>query len=301
MTNNIRERLAMPFPEKDIEWRIQQAGFSGDKPWAMVLAYIDARAIMDRLDDVFGIDGWSDEYDHLDGGVMCTLTVRLSERDYISKQDGSPETNMEAFKGGISKALVRTAVKFGIGRYLYNLEVNFANCSVAKQQGWRKHYDKASGKTFYWQPPSLPKWALPPNEIEAVLNEIRDHYKVIVKDKGPKWFENSFGMEPVELPKQPLPILVDILNRLRPDSNPPGLSEIDADFPIPPGESVIGSPEYRIQNAKYRGKQLKNISEEELTAYYDVLESRIKKGSAKDWEHEVFSSIGEYLAERERI
>ena len=50
LLNNLR----IPFPEEDIEWRIQQSGLSNGMPWALVLAYVTNRAIMDRLDDVVG-------------------------------------------------------------------------------------------------------------------------------------------------------------------------------------------------------------------------------------------------------
>lgn len=167
---NYVEKLQEPFSLNDIEWRVQRSGWSGDKPWAMVLAYVNARAVMDRLDNVFGPHGWSDEYKHEANGVMCSLSCNFNpdgtETEWITKQDGSPETQVEAFKGGISKALVRTAVKFGIGRYLYKLEANFANCTTEKKNGWNKVYDKQKNKTFYWQPPQLPQWALPnSNEI----------------------------------------------------------------------------------------------------------------------------------------
>lgn len=169
MIRELERRLKEPFPLKDIEWRIQRNGWSNGKPWAMVLAYVDARAVMDRLDDVFGIDGWEDCYEHRQDGVMCSLTCDFGERldldmayrRRITKHDGSPETQVEAFKGGISKALVRTAVKFGIGRYLYKLESNFAECTTEKRKDWFKHFDKKEGKTVYWRPPALPLWALP--------------------------------------------------------------------------------------------------------------------------------------------
>ena len=55
-------KLAEPFPAEDIEWRIQSSGMSGGKPWARVLAYVTARAIMARLDEVCGPEGWRPRY-----------------------------------------------------------------------------------------------------------------------------------------------------------------------------------------------------------------------------------------------
>src|SRR5258708_25312308 len=58
---------------------------------ALALAYVDARAIQDRLDDVLGVEGWSDEYDLLpDGSAICRLRCKLGD-DWLTKVDvGSP-------------------------------------------------------------------------------------------------------------------------------------------------------------------------------------------------------------------
>ena len=50
--SNILTELRTPFPEEDIEWRVQQQGLSKGLPWALVLAYVTNRAIMDRLDEI---------------------------------------------------------------------------------------------------------------------------------------------------------------------------------------------------------------------------------------------------------
>ena len=161
------QKLKEPFPESDIEWRASRCGVNNDKAWVMCLAYIDARAVMDRLDEVCGMDGWYDTYQWESGGVVCYLSLRTGTdgvHSWITKVDGSPETQVEAFKGGISKALVRTAAKWGVGRYLYNLTENFAPQATVEKprdvQSWHKAFTKDK-KTIYWKPPVLPEWALP--------------------------------------------------------------------------------------------------------------------------------------------
>ncbi len=75
---NIAKELSEPFDPFDIEWRIQQAGEANGKKWALVLAYVTNRAIMERLDDVFGIEGWQNEYQPMpDGGISAELRHRL--------------------------------------------------------------------------------------------------------------------------------------------------------------------------------------------------------------------------------
>jgi hypothetical protein len=175
------ERLREPFPACDIEWRIGRAGEKKDgNPWATALAYVTSRAIMDRLDAVMGPENWYDEYTHLEKGVVCTLYLFICDR-FIGKADGAPETNFEGFKGGISGALKRAAVKWGIGRYLYDIDECFALTSFEKKPGW-KYATLKTGKAYYWQIPDLPAWALPrtsvdvSKEILTIFREITDSY-----------------------------------------------------------------------------------------------------------------------------
>ena len=160
--------LAAPFPESDIEFRIQSCGDKKGTIWAICLAYVTNRAIMDRLDKVVGPDKWWNEYkEGPDKGVLCGLTIRvqvesevplaLKEGGCITKWDGAENTDIESVKGGLSNAMKRAAVQWGIGRYLYHLESGFATVTESgKLRGKTK-----DNKYFKWNPPALPKWALP--------------------------------------------------------------------------------------------------------------------------------------------
>jgi hypothetical protein len=109
--NEVEMALKRPFPVHKIKWR---PGGGGKE-----LCYIDARDVMDRLDQVFGIDGWQTNYEFMGDRMICNLSVRF-DIEWITKSDGSDDTNVESEKGGISGALKRAAVLLGIGRYLYN-------------------------------------------------------------------------------------------------------------------------------------------------------------------------------------
>lgn len=154
-------RLDEPFAPEDIEWRIQQAGRSGQgKIYAMVLAYVTNRAIMARLDEVCGKANWRNEYQPAPaGGVMCGLSIRVDD-EWITKWDAAENTQVEAVKGGMSGAMKRAAVQWGIGRYLYSLEEAFAEVSTERRNGWNRVRLK-DNTTFWWLPPPLPTWALP--------------------------------------------------------------------------------------------------------------------------------------------
>lgn len=154
----IKKRLADPFPASDIEWRVQSSGDTSGKIWARVLAYVTARAIQDRLDEVCGIFGWKNIYDKgPDGGVMCGIAIADAEGIFITKWDGAENTNIEAVKGGISSAFKRAGSVWGIGRYLYDLEATFATIN---DKGRYSSQTKEK-KWFKWNPPTLPIWALP--------------------------------------------------------------------------------------------------------------------------------------------
>ena len=52
------EIIRKPFHVTEVEWRIQSSGEKGEKIWAIVVPYITARAVHDRLDEAFGATGW---------------------------------------------------------------------------------------------------------------------------------------------------------------------------------------------------------------------------------------------------
>jgi len=162
------EALQRPFPAEDIEWRVSRCGIKKEtgKPWALVLAYITARAVHDRMDEVFGLGGWKNEFREFStgttAGIICRLWFRDPEsEDWCWKENGAAETDIESFKGGLSSSEKRAFAELGGGRYLYRLTENFAETSLQKSHT-TPHYAKTKdGQVFYWGPPELPAWALP--------------------------------------------------------------------------------------------------------------------------------------------
>lgn len=156
--------LKEPFDPTDIEWRVQQDGFKNGKVWAMVLAYVTNRAIQNRLDEVCGPENWRNEYrPGPNGGIICAVYIKVNN-EWVGKWDGADNTDVEAIKGGLSDAMKRAAVQWGIGRYLYNLEATFAEINEdGRYRGTA--YENKKAKTgpvrYKWNPPALPAWALP--------------------------------------------------------------------------------------------------------------------------------------------
>lgn len=157
-------KLKEPFLPTDLEWRVQQSGEKDGRVWAKVVAYVTNRAIMDRLDEVCGPGKWWNEYrPGPSGGVICGVTINTDERA-VTKWDGADNTEIEAVKGGLSNSMKRAAVQWGVGRYLYDLEIGWAE--IVEKNG--THRDKTKeGKWFQWNPPRLPAWAMPGHREKA--------------------------------------------------------------------------------------------------------------------------------------
>ncbi|SIS11982.1 Rad52/Rad22 family DNA repair protein [Williamsia sterculiae] len=157
--------LQAPFPERDIEWRAQRSGINRNgNGWVSVVAYIDNRAVQNRLDDVCGPENWRDEYDTSPvGGVLCGISIRVNG-EWITKWDGADKTDVEPIKGGLSNAEKRAAVKWGIGRYLYRLESDIVQVRPSGDNYIaikKNKSDLVPTIKGYWTPPALPTWARP--------------------------------------------------------------------------------------------------------------------------------------------
>lgn len=160
------ERLQDVFAPEDLGWRIARAGYTKTgKYYGIVLPYVTNRAIQSRLDAVCGPSNWRNEFREWQvgkrQGVLCGISIRING-EWVTKWDGAENTEFEAVKGGLSDAMKRAGVQWGIGRYLYDLDESFA---VVHENGM--HYangvDRVTGREykFRWNPPELPAWALP--------------------------------------------------------------------------------------------------------------------------------------------
>lgn len=87
------------------------------------LQYITARQAMNRLDSVLGPENWEDSYAETKDGLCCSITITLPDGRRVTKSDGGGFADMkeddDTEKSGYSSSFKRAAVKFGVGRYLY--------------------------------------------------------------------------------------------------------------------------------------------------------------------------------------
>lgn len=178
--------LAAPFPPEAIHWRAQTVTRDGSK--ALALAYIDARDVMDRLDAVCGPANWRDSFTETPKGrTICTLEIRV-DGEWIGKSDGAGDTDVEGEKGSISDALKRAAVKWGIGRYLYDLGNVWASCESyeVEDRGKKKFKWKA------WKPEADREFAAALTKLTgAPKREVQELPSGPINDKTRDWLQSQ--------------------------------------------------------------------------------------------------------------
>lgn len=160
------DKLREPFNPWEVEWRV---GTVSSKNSCTLLCYLTSRAVMDRYDRVVGPENWTDRYEAgPGGGILCTTSI-LVNGVWIAKQDAAENTNIEAVKGGISSAFKRCAVKWGIGRYLYDLDSPWIKI-MGGPNAWANGQGidiSSKGRHVGWvRTPMLPSWALPGGQGE---------------------------------------------------------------------------------------------------------------------------------------
>lgn len=128
-------KLSAPFPIEAVSWRV--ASMNKDRTRGMAVCYIDARDVQGRLDSVMGVD-WSDEIVVQSSGLVTCRIGLLINGEWRYRQDASsavreskplgdlsPKEDQEREmhqKGAVSDAFKRASVKWGVGRYLYEMD-----------------------------------------------------------------------------------------------------------------------------------------------------------------------------------
>lgn len=156
------KRLAEPFPPETVHWRV--ARVNEEKAEASVLAYLDARDVMDRLDEALGPDHWQCRYVQHGQTTICEIGANVN--GWVWKADGAGATQFEAEKGALSDAFKRAAVRWGVGRYLYGL--GNTRAKVAK-----------FGKNWYIDKAEYPKLR---RSLLALFNE--DDRREVAREKA---------------------------------------------------------------------------------------------------------------------
>jgi hypothetical protein len=167
--DDIAKRLQAPFSEDEIEWRVDRGykGTSGN--FVYVLTYISNRAIMNRLDEVFGCTGWKNSFrPWKDGSQLCGISVKCND-EWVTKWDGSDDSNVDAVKGGLSGAMKRAAVQWGVGRYLYSVD-QFKVPLLERGDNYANIKVKVNGKDEYIQGYRI-RQSFPPGRCQRATNQ----------------------------------------------------------------------------------------------------------------------------------
>jgi len=131
---DIFAELRKPFPRELISWRVGATNKNkngGKATKGIALAYIDARDVMQRLDDVVGPQNWQALHPHANGKTSCKVGIRngsvtingseIKAEEWVWKENGAGDSAMDAEKGAFSDSFKRAAVLWGVGRYLYDV------------------------------------------------------------------------------------------------------------------------------------------------------------------------------------
>lgn len=121
--------LKKPFLPDLVSWRIGST--TKDKSKGMALAYVDARVVMQRLDEVCGPENWQCDYPHAAQKTVCRIGIRIKD-EWVWKANGAGDSDIEAEKGALSDAFKRAAVLWGIGQYLYDIESPWVTLDTRK-------------------------------------------------------------------------------------------------------------------------------------------------------------------------
>lgn len=121
------EKLKEPLK---LKWLVRSIIPDSLNPKEMILvAYVDARQVQDRLDDVVGPANWQDDYFDCKGKQFCKIGIKVGN-EWIWKGDSGIESILDSTKGETSDSFKRAAVHWGINRDAYELGEITIKCKL---------------------------------------------------------------------------------------------------------------------------------------------------------------------------
>lgn len=114
-------QLLIPFDVDFLEFKLEVKSKDGQKGQAST--YVDPRRYMERLDQAFGVSGWSVEYKQLgDQAVIARLTITVDGQTVVREDVGEfGGGGKSQFPTATAQAFKRACASLGLGRYLYFL------------------------------------------------------------------------------------------------------------------------------------------------------------------------------------
>jgi hypothetical protein len=147
-TNEQYLKRLLPLLKKPIphSWRVQS--YSKNKPVATVMAYIDQRDLMDVL-DAYCEYGWQKKYEEVAGNLFCSIGINMPDGTTQWRSDCGVESNQDAEKGRASDAAKRAGVNWGVGRFLYDMKIQYVTTNAKKDAGNYPHCIDEQGKQIW--------------------------------------------------------------------------------------------------------------------------------------------------------
>lgn len=135
--------------EIPFKWRVQS--FSKNSEKATCVAYVDARDVMNLLDEGVGAENWQSDFKEIKGNLYAGIGIRFNNdsMEWVWKWDCGTESNTEKEKGEASDAFKRASVKWGIGRFLYDLPMQYIKTNEKKTGTNYPYCVDDNGKKIY--------------------------------------------------------------------------------------------------------------------------------------------------------
>tara|TARA_R110000787_G_scaffold89251_3_gene189022 strand:+ start:7540 stop:8370 length:831 start_codon:yes stop_codon:yes gene_type:complete len=200
--SKVLSNLRRPFVDEEVFWRAQTVSKNGS---AMILAYVDSRAVQQRLDDALGPHNWQTSI-KVDGPKNLAGIGILINGDWVWKWDGAGDTAIESSKGGISDAIKRACVLWGMARHLYDLPTTWSKVEDNKPNvpGCRQVFinDYKKGIKGYATAPSI-------REIQAHLISPADAVRHIEDPKARRIQRFVAVAKALSIPKEEIAVMFE--------------------------------------------------------------------------------------------
>ena len=180
------DNLSKPIP---YQWRVQS--FSKSNTKCTCVAYIDARQAMDVLDK-YASYGWTKEYHVVKDSIYCSIGIVMPDGTILQRQDVGSEGNFEAEKSAASDAFKRAAVNWGIGRFLYDLDIIDLKAGSSEYNGKQYPYPADDSGNKIWD---VTKYINDMQGIVDGVNPVHEAIKVLstfkTKDEAIAWVQTQ--------------------------------------------------------------------------------------------------------------
>jgi hypothetical protein len=181
-------------PREEIKQRPTWRKVNGQRVKGPDLSYVDARYVMDRLDECVGPENWSLDHTVLpDGSVVCRISIRVTDGEgphWVTKADVGVASTIEPMKGAFSDAFKRAAVHWGIARDLYEEREEESAAPGARRAPIRERYSEddddeqpaAPRRATQGSRPSSANGRARTSDDEGRLREKREAYDRFMED-----------------------------------------------------------------------------------------------------------------------